>query len=503
MNESAKQNGATSAILDLPRFQPWHELTILAVIGMEMSWVALWFRIFTHTGMAVSFWRAFWVLGGMLVGVYALAHLLNTLRIRLNLRRAVLAALLAGGLLIGIKSLLYPHEPVGIGEMIRRTVLVFEEPSGAIPSEFAVALAVVWVWWRAVYLAGREVESALVRQSFYIGLGMLFAYGLIAPATGEKLAAPLYLFLFSWLSAMSAARIYRLARFGRGQAAAFDRKWLAGILSAVVGVVGIAALAGSLMEWKISALLVILLIWLFRLLVFVVALLMSPLILLLSLLTPLLREWLKNWPETLKQIGEALQEMSGSLQEMQESTPDLAFTPPAFLRPAILWGILGLAVLIAVWMLHKRYLKSLPPGEEQPETILSRGELLRQLLSALRSGAQSMVNQFGALGLGNARRFLAAARIRRIYARLMDLSADLGKPRPLAYTPLEYLPLLDKLFPNHAAELRLVTGAYLRVRYGELPETRQEVEQVETAWKQLKEQGRVMQEYARMRKVKG
>jgi hypothetical protein len=95
---------------------------------------------------------------------------------------------------------------------------------------------------------------------------------------------------------------------------------------------------------------------------------------------------------------------------------------------------------------------------------------------------------------------LAAARIRRVYSQLMDLGALLGKPRPPAFTPLEYLPRLDQLFPNHAVELRLMTGAYLKVRYGELPEYQEEVERVEAAWKVVQEQGRVMLVYNKMKK---
>ena len=132
--------------------------------------------------------------------------------------------------------------------------------------------------------------------------------------------------------------------------------------------------------------------------------------------------------------------------------------------------------------------------------VMSGSDLIRHLLSTLRSGAQTLAGQLAAVGLGNARRILAAARIRRIYAQLMQLSADLGKPRPAAFTPLEYLPSLEKLFPNHPEELRLVTGAYLRVRYGELPETHQEVEQVDVAWKRVREQGRVMLDYEHMKK---
>jgi hypothetical protein len=71
----------------------------------------------------------------------------------------------------------------------------------------------------------------------------------------------------------------------------------------------------------------------------------------------------------------------------------------------------------------------------------------------------------------------------------MELSEDLGRPRNPAKTPLEFLPSLNELFPALDVELARITQAYLQVRYGELPETRQEVEEVEKAWARLHTQG--------------
>jgi hypothetical protein len=86
------------------------------------------------------------------------------------------------------------------------------------------------------------------------------------------------------------------------------------------------------------------------------------------------------------------------------------------------------------------------------------------------------------LRLRQARQYLAAARIRRIYAHLLALSAKLDLPRPAARTPLEFLPSLQGLFPGLKGELSTITSAYLLVRYGELPETPEELQEVETAW---------------------
>jgi hypothetical protein len=74
----------------------------------------------------------------------------------------------------------------------------------------------------------------------------------------------------------------------------------------------------------------------------------------------------------------------------------------------------------------------------------------------------------------------------------MDLTESLGRPRSQAVTPLEYLPALDEVFPGLENELATITEAYLRVRYGEFPENRKEIADVETAWEQVHVQGHKM-----------
>ena len=49
---------------------------------------------------------------------------------------------------------------------------------------------------------------------------------------------------------------------------------------------------------------------------------------------------------------------------------------------------------------------------------------------------------------------------------------------------------MDNLFPDHGPELRSITQAYLRVRYGELPENVEEVHAVQDAWEDVRAAGR-------------
>jgi hypothetical protein len=54
-----------------------------------------------------------------------------------------------------------------------------------------------------------------------------------------------------------------------------------------------------------------------------------------------------------------------------------------------------------------------------------------------------------------------------------------------AETPYEYLPTLARVWPEYAAESRLITEAFIRVRYGEVPETVDELEIIRDAWRRL------------------
>jgi hypothetical protein len=89
-----------------------------------------------------------------------------------------------------------------------------------------------------------------------------------------------------------------------------------------------------------------------------------------------------------------------------------------------------------------------------------------------------------------ARRILVAARIRRIYAQLLELSAELNRPRQPSKTPLEFLLDLGELFPKRNQDLELLTQAYVKVRYGELPETQSEMDELEAAWERVSEEGK-------------
>ena len=66
------------------------------------------------------------------------------------------------------------------------------------------------------------------------------------------------------------------------------------------------------------------------------------------------------------------------------------------------------------------------------------------------------------------------------------LAASYGYARASAQTPYEYQQTLDELWPEGQAENALITRAYVRVRYGELPESDEELRALHRAWERLR-----------------
>jgi hypothetical protein len=121
----------------------------------------------------------------------------------------------------------------------------------------------------------------------------------------------------------------------------------------------------------------------------------------------------------------------------------------------------------------------------------------------LRQRWDDLINSLHGLADFDQRRKLrVAARIRQVYADLMELCASLGHPRNVAATPLEFLPELHLLFPTLQPESAMITEAYNHVRYGQYPESQQEVEQIEAAWRKLAIAGRELSTIQKQNKKK-
>lgn len=478
------------------RFNPWREIAMFSAIMMELSFSVLWYRVLLSFWERITYVRAFAVFGGILFVSFILTRLMNHITLKTKIQRIVLFTLLVVSLLAGLNTLLYPSEGLGLGGIIVRLFNSFNNTNSYVPVEFVLMLIIIFVIWRGVSLARKRIDPGRFLSSFRIGIVFFFIYGISFGLTENTSLSILYLFLFFSLLGLSVARISALGRLRGGHSIYFDRRWLIGIALAVMVILSITIIAANLVSGQELGIEINLFGWI----LFVLTLLISPFVWVSLYLISVIDRWIH-----FERIFRSLSDLFGRLQSVFEDflsildslkgALDFSFVMNFFealkaIRPIILWIVILLVVFLFLRSLVRYFLNESTGMGEEYQSISDQEDLLGLLRAALRKRIRRMTSGLEQVfNLDSARKFLMAARIRRVYARLLDLSAKLGHPRPLSATPLEFLPSLEKIVPNSERELDVITQAYLRIRYGELPETHQEVEIVETAWNHVRSHG--------------
>jgi len=483
------------ASLRIPKIRYWRELAIFSLMVMELSWVVPWYRSLTPETYAVTIWRVFFVLLGFLLLAHLSTRLMNFLDLKINIRRAVTLVLIVLSIFMGLKLLLYETEPLQFGALFNRPFQAFSDVRGLIPDEFVVIVVVLVVYWRGLSLASKYIDPMSVRQDFYIGLGMFVAYILLNTlVTGETPGPMLYSFFVSALIAMGAVRIFTITQLRGGARNPFDLRWFMGILVTTLVIVGLAGLIAWLASERTSIIGGIggLAMGIFGVIMLV---LISPLIFIIERLAA-----------SMPQASGAFQSIINVMEDLRNTLGEVAnnffilFNIPSLLKwmqkvkPVLLWGFviaISLAIIFSIsrWLINERRSEL-----DEREGLIERGDVLGLLRRAFQDRLERLGQSLrGRTRLRTGQRWLAAAKIRRIYAHMMDLAKQLGVPRPPASTPLEFQPVLEDMLPDGQADVQLITAAYLRVRYGEIPETKEEINEVESAWENVRVLGKEKQ----------
>lgn len=139
--------------------------------------------------------------------------------------------------------------------------------------------------------------------------------------------------------------------------------------------------------------------------------------------------------------------------------------------------LLVIALILLVALLVTRLYR------ETAFTTRVSGRLPNRTLDEDEAG--NLLQKFlGRLGLW--RGWQTAVTIRRIYRNMLRAAEASGYPRLETETPYEFLKTLQfQAWPAHQPETQLITAAYVKVRYGELPETKEELQALKTAWQTL------------------
>jgi hypothetical protein len=480
-----------------PRLSPWQELAYLSMAVMELSWIIpCYILLGSPSGLPVLF-RSILVFGGILAAANLILRILDIFEIKKNLRRWVFGVILVLGIFFSLKLLVYYDESLSLGFILRSTLDEWNGTGPSLPPEFAVILLVIITAYRGAVLAGEEALPSVVSRGMRLGLILLSLVGLLAAITFRPIPganAYLLVFLFASLLGMTASRINVLAQLRGGQGLPFDRQRVLGIIGATLGLVILAGLAGLLLSSTWGSSLILVLIGLGGLLLRWLAIAMTILLYPLFVVFFSMVQWVVDhlalrlvYPNQNLPVDDLIKK----LDELASKQPAL-IVDTHLLKPIILGGLILLTGVAAVLLIRSRSNKAVPAGPAESESLLSQADQFKQLLHTARKNAQSIIDRFAQrLGLQKDARQIAAQRIRAIYIDLLNLAARLKYPRMPQQTPLEYLPELEKAFPGSQAALALITQAYQRIRYGELPETQDEVDAIENAWKMVQLEGRI------------
>ena len=475
---------------------PWRELAGLAALIMELSWSVLWYRLFLQRGLDLSYTQAFVIIGAMLTAVYSLMRLTALFQTNFIIRRILLGFLLLANILVGLEALLYVNEAVSLGILIRRPVIAFRDMAKLLPAEFVLMLIVLFISWRGVALSSQHIAPDNMLGRFRTGVVMTFVYGLLLPVAGENPAPALYIFLFTSLIGLASSRMAVLSQIRGGQRVRLDRQWMLGLSLLVAGMVFVSMFVVGLISDRtfdiVGGFFVIVLVIVVRLLSPLMYWLVRGLFWIGDVLH--LDEFFQELLELASNMRVVLQSMLAAIRDMfhfvnsegiQSIWQYLVQTKAMFLLIVIV--LVVILVMIAV----RRFYDLEHTSEAQDNQSISiQQDWFKQFRSAMRRRFVQLSNRLEELlGLEDMRRHLAAMRIRRIYAALMKLSSRLGKSRPASRTPLEFLAVLVGLFPDNVGELDIITQAYIKVRYGDLPELQDDLFEVESAWQAVNSSG--------------
>ncbi|HUS83965.1 MAG TPA: DUF4129 domain-containing protein [Anaerolineales bacterium] len=478
--------------LKAQRLPLWQVFTVLALMLLDLSWIAAAYTLLAGRLLDLHTGRVFLVFGAIYLVTYLAASALHFLELDEGIVQVLLLTIPISGLVWAAGNLVYFEDPSNIARIIHRYLSSFRSLSVLFKPEFLLTVAVISLWRRGLSIARHPVGPRFIRRAFNSGLLALVATGIVVASLGRSFPSlEAALFFFSSLIAMGGARLSSLSRLHGGREIPFEREWVVGLNLLAGGILVIAGGLGLLAGGPLAVWIGDLLSHIGRFLSRIVLLILWPLLYLFERALAWFIGFIEPFFQGLQAEPIELITVTG-MQEAIESLEDLQTVVWAPQVRAILSTVLAVgSVIFLIWIIHytvRNYrIRHRIKGPQEVERIWPSGSGLDYLRALLQGKAKRAIE--GISRLNPAARFIAAARIRRIYASLLRMSARLGEPRSPAETPLEFMENLERIFPASRAELTTITHAYLRVRYGELPETRGQIDEVEYAWKFVRKRG--------------
>ena len=408
---------------------------------------------------------------------FNLVRALNALNLKESIQRDIGLGILLLWIFLALRLTLYRHYPLfNLGWIKEMTSHL--KAGKAWFQDMTIIFAVLAFWWRGLALAARPLTVDSVGHHFRAGTLLMAGTVALASRLLDWSSIPFVLaYFFLSLLAVALTRAEEVGRWRAGLVFPFSAGWLFSIMAAAGATILLATGLIALFSGENILQILALLGPVWDLLGYLVAGAITLFIILLSPLIKLLVNWLKSAMEG--RGGEILEPLTDPAFALRPGDP-VTEGPMAnwALYQPILTGLLVAGVILVIALAFGRLWQARSQlGTVQTEPVqIERNNLAGRA----RKGIQSLLERIGFMN-----RWYTAASIRRIYAQMVATAGRCGYPRADSETPLEYLPTLVEAWPDLGAQLGMITNAYIRAHYGELPETERELETIRMAWKRI------------------
>ncbi|MFN2136342.1 MAG: DUF4129 domain-containing protein, partial [Candidatus Promineifilaceae bacterium] len=463
---------------------------------LYICWALMEVALLAPFAIFVLRWAQFWNAGQLTLWLFFLmllpfnlVRLLSTLEQPPAVQKRVVFIALLLALFISWRALLYGPRPLSdmswLGEFYSHLGDLGNPLWGR---DLSLFLLGILAWWRGLRLA--QLAPDIYRAGFRLRIGVLLLalLGLLLYETGNLWGATPFVLLFflAGLTTLALIRAEQIEREHSGFSSGMTPGWVAiivltslltvmtaGLFAAILSGEAAIVLSGWLAPlWKaLWALLAVAL--------STIIFLLSPLFLLLNVIVTLLANLFEGIfaAANITLQNEQVQNVNvlESFNELlSQNEADSLTLPPEMLRLLTI-VIMLLVALAIVYFLTRAF--------RQPQTAASPSTIIGE--QAIYDRGPKGLGERILRRLGIMRRWRAAASIRRIYVGMCEAAADAGYGRDHAQTPYEYLQTLGEMWPENTADCRLITDAYVRVRYGEVPESSEELSAIRAAWQRL------------------
>lgn len=464
-----------------------HELLVLSYAGMEISWVTPIFLILIPQARSKPPYLTATLLGGLLLAYYAWTRVAEHYQLDVAQERLAMLLSLPVAILLGWRIFLHPD--VALLDLAWIPEAGTDLLVGGSGGHWITTITVLFLWWRGVALSRRSFQFESVSLGFRAGL-LLLVFGtlLLSYMVGFQVNAFIFPFFFFSLMAVALTRLEEVGQVKGDVGRLFDLYWLTVLTAAIL----LILLAGALLVviGSPEGIDTMRRLWapvgngLIEAITWLLGIILAPFEPILLWLAGLFAQ---AWEVLLEgNFGEVLETMTLlGIEEEGEAlaTPyiEMAITVVRYVCGA---GLVLLLVGAALWYLNRQRDRLQEQAEDREGLDISLGDTLARLLrnaAGRLRGAWNTVAQFG-VGAD----LLAAISVRNIYANTTRLASRRGYPRARARTPYEYLPDLQAAFPEAQDEARTITEAYVGVHYGELPTSREELNELRAAYDRLK-----------------